>query len=79
MISLFAGVVMWKLGRPHVWILDVALVAIFGPDAAGLGGFVALIFLIAIVRAVSRIAGAGLGGWFRRLLPGRPADSLDLT
>lgn len=44
------GVLLWALGRPVVWIFEVLMKALFGPSAAGLGPFVAIGILVAVVR-----------------------------
>lgn len=47
------GVLLWTIGGPAVWVFDVVLAAVFGPSAVGLGPFIGIGILIAVVRAAS--------------------------
>lgn len=56
LIAIFLGTVLWSIGRKYVWVLEVALVGAFGPNATGLAPFIGLGVLLAVVRASARAA-----------------------
>lgn len=53
-IAIGVGAWLWSLGKDIVWVFDVVLEAVFGPSASGLGPFVAIGVLIALIRSLGR-------------------------
>ena len=56
LMAILLGIVLWSVGRDYIWVLDVALVGAFGPNASGLAPFVGLGVLLALLRATARAA-----------------------
>lgn len=73
--AILLGTLLWSFGRPLVWILDVFLEGVFGPPANGLGPFLGIGVLLALVRAAGGSLASRAEAWVERRQTGEAAPT----